>query len=103
MQIWVERFDGLDVYVSSADNALQLQENGVYKVNSTLRNFTMTPTSKFFVTLNTTKGARYPQMRGKLIFRYYTYDTNCPTFTNWNGTHCVENLGEYCASLTEGY
>jgi hypothetical protein len=52
------------------------------------RNFTIPPTGKFYVTVNTTKGAKYPQMTGKIIFKYYTYDPGCPTFTYWNGTSC---------------
>ena len=72
-------------------------------VNSTHRNFTIPPTSKLFVTVNTTKGAFYPMMNGRLIFRYYTVPTNCPLYNHWDGYKCVLDMGEYCDSLTPQY
>jgi hypothetical protein len=77
--------------------------NESFKVNSTMRNFTIAPTSKFFVNVVGTKNAVYGQFAGKIKFRYYTYDPNCATFTYWNGTDCEPNYFEYCSNLTAEY
>ena len=103
LQVYFERFDGLDIYISNATSEMVLQEDGIIKVNTTYRNFTMPPTKKFYITINTTDGAVYPQMKGQILFRYYTYDAGCPVFTYWNRTHCVPNYYEYCSNLTIAY
>lgn len=54
MQIFVEQFDALDIFIAAGDNEKSLLKNDVRKVTTGERNFTMPPTKKFFIMVNGT-------------------------------------------------
>ena len=101
MQVYIESFDGLDIFVSNATDVFSI--SSAQYVSYFYRNFTIPPTSKFYVQVQATNNTVYGQYFGKIIFKYYTYDPKCATYTNWNGTFCVPDFDAYCASLTPSY
>lgn len=103
MQIYVEQFDALDIFIGAAKTEYKMLDRDIQKVSLTNRNFTMPPTKKYFVSVNGTKGAQYNQYAGVIKFRYYKWQSGCPEFTNWDGKQCVANYTAYCASLTPSY
>lgn len=77
MQVFVEQFDALEIYVAAGQSELNLRETDIRKVSNGERNFTMAPTQRFFVNINGTRGAVYPQFKGKIRFRYYEFQPKC--------------------------
>ena len=85
MQVYVEQFDALEIYVAAGEKENNIRPENIRKVSSGERNFTMPPTQKFFVLVNGTQDAKYPQFDGKIKFRYYQYEPKCAEFTAWDG------------------
>ena len=99
MQIYIDKFDGLDIYISNGTNSISTTyTQGVNWYN---RNFTIAPTAKMFVQLNPSNNTEYGDYSGKITFRYYTWSPNCEEFTQWNGTECVPDFEAFCVSLTD--
>lgn len=98
--MFIEQYDALEIYVGAGDSERTMQDRDIRKVTNGERNFTMAPTQKFFVLVNGTAGAKYPMFNGKIVFRYYEFDPNCPEGWSWDGSSCKFDFNQYCASLT---
>jgi hypothetical protein len=103
IQIFVEQFDALEIYIAEAKDTLTMQDRDIQKVTSDNRNFTMSPTKRYYIQINATEGANQFQVTGRMIFRYYKFDPKCPEFTKWDGSECMPDYTDYCASLTDYY
>ena len=57
MQVFVEKFDGLDIFIANGTDERSI--NLTSKVNVTNRNFTIPPTGKFFVQVQPAVGSLY--------------------------------------------
>lgn len=101
MQVFVEKFDGLDIFIANGTDERSI--NFTSKVNVTNRNFTIPPTGKFFVQVQPAVGSQYGDYAQSIKFRYYQYNPNCAEFTEWNGSVCQPNYTAYCSNLTEQY
>ena len=88
MQVYIEQFDALEIYIAAGQDEKNLYSQDVRKVTNGERNFTMAPTQKFFLVVNGTNGAKYPQFNGKIVFRYYEYIPKCAQYTEWDGFEC---------------
>jgi len=68
-------------------------------VTSARTNFTEPPVGTYFLTILPAEGTRIGDQVVDIDFNYYRYDPMCVEFTKWNGTDCVQQYDEFCASF----
>lgn len=86
-------------YVSSVSTSIK--DVGSTEITEYAYNFTAPYSDDFYMVLQAETGASKGDFDTVITFSYYEYDPNCVKFTYWNGTSCVVNYNEYCASFTD--
>jgi hypothetical protein len=101
--VYFEQFDALEIFIASGKDLRTIRSDDIKRIDSNNRNFTITPTEKFFIQINATDGAQTGQFLGKMKLRYYEWDPRCGEFTIWDGSSCQPDYLTYCDSLTSDY
>ena len=102
MQIYVNKLEGLDAFISFSDNLNSIVARE--KVSTLIKkNYTETPTGNYYLTLIPKSGTRMGDYEVDIDLNYYMYDPQCIQYTKWNGTDCVQQYDEYCKSLKPQY